>query len=430
MTSSTTDKSAEITAALSTPYYGLVFLGAANAAYAAEGNPAAIPNAVYQTITNPQYMPPLPAPGQQTDQSDPATVPGVWCLDWGPANTIDGTGDNSNLVYIASYRPSANATPYFFVVGIRGTDTSSSDMGLVNQLRQDLGDFTLCDWSKVLQQTTFPKLDYKPPNPGNVAYPGTDVGNIAHGTAAGFVKVVNFQANLNGGAAPTPPKADAPALAAALIALLNGATDIPVVVTGHSLGACLTQPVAAYLYWALGGGVSVIPLMYAPPTAGDATFYASYASVFGKGVFWANSLDVVPYAYITMDDGTFGLVWARQNLWTAFDWPQHGTEPVLKGPPLPLEMVAMIDTLGPLLPKHTFVRPPQAMMMPLTGSIPEAATIYAMLQAIGGASAKIDPTGGLGQLMWQHFPPAYTQLMLSQYGSQVFPYQFANFKPS
>ncbi|MEP2333104.1 hypothetical protein, partial [Marinobacter sp.] len=130
-------------------YYGMVWLGLANAAYTSEWKHDAVSMTedLKQAIQDPNFLPPLPEPGN-AGKKDAPTLGGSWSLDWGPAIASDW----SNLIYLASYRsgPDQTGAPLFYVVGIRGTDTSTGIHGLLDQVDQDLRSFSTHPWSDYL----------------------------------------------------------------------------------------------------------------------------------------------------------------------------------------------------------------------------------------------------------------------------------------
>lgn len=433
--SNVTPTPAQVLSALRSPYYGMVTLGLASQAYTAQNDWNEIPTGLYDALTqtNPDtgkpYTPPLPGLDQAGVQS-PDPIPGAWSLDWGPANGQAGSGDNSNLLYIASYRASGNTSyadgaPYFFTVAIRGTDTSVGDVPLAQQLLQDIRDFILYPWQDVLAG----KGPRTVPTPNTTDVSGI-TGKVAHGTMLGFAKLANFTALLNNGQPPRSATGPAVTVVEALNQLLGQYPGTPVVVTGHSLGAALTQLMSSYLAWQLGKGtkygVPVIPHCFAPPTAGDQDFVTLYESACPGGSFWFNTFDFVPYAYITVEQGgkqEKGLSWARQNLWTAYTWPTGSEWPAgtgnagQKAPPLPKFIADAILAFAPTIP--TTFRRPAGGLLPLKGAIPQAQTIETMLQQLGGKWPSADPTSPTSQLAWQHFPPCYFGQMWGQYANQL-----------
>jgi hypothetical protein len=410
---------------LSGKYYGMVWLGLASAAYTSEGkkDPWQI-TLDMQTAFDPAngYLPPLPELGQENAgyPGSPSlkTVPGSWRLDWGPAIA----GDNSNLVYIASYRK-PNGDPYFFVVGIRGTDTCPDELdnfgfGLLNQLAQDLKAFKLQPWDTYLTKG-ISKDDITtigpPPNPTGQGIDDAPDGGVANGTMEGLDKIANLlpaQPENHGGAMLLKP------IAETLMSLV-GSNEYPVIVTGHSLGGCQTQVMASYLQWQFPN-CAVIPQPFAPPTAGDDTFIDQ--GLFNRGQFWVNQLDLVPYAYgtyfdngeVVADGDKLALVWAKDHLWKDDLWPDTRDH----GPDLPDAISIAINTavatgLNDDLKNKSYARPWSRVVTmppatdPQTGKylLPDVAYVEALLKAVH--IGNVDPRGSLAQLLWQHFPPCY-----------------------
>lgn len=430
-----TPSAAQILAALSPPagnptapaYYGMVVLGFAAQAYTQQGAAwSTIQSGLMTAITNTQFTPALPSPLVALSQG--ATVAGTWSLDWGPANGPNGDGgDESNLVYIASYRALAGnpnyaaGAPMFFVVGIRGTDTADKLIPLLQQLAQDVRDFKPLPWSGVLNSGSVPTP--------NTTTPATLPGNIANGTSLGFIKIASSMALLNGDSAIAKKNTGLLSVAEALKALMPAGSAVPIVVTGHSLGACQTQVMASYLAWQFPQN-TVIPYSYAPPTAGDSDFINGYSNQCPAGQFWFNEYDVVPYAFLGVPGSQTGLAFAAQHLWASYRWPQGsilvGSNTDYSGqpaPPLPSAMVDAISLLGPDIPT-VYARPGNG-VFGLAGAIPSPQVIAMLLQSMGGSLGSQSAVGGLAQLVWQHFPPCYRNLMLAQYGSQLAPFKFA-----
>lgn len=446
MAANVTPTPAEMLSALQSPYYGMVFLGLATQAYTAEATWAEIPQALYVALTqtdptnNQPYTPQLPGLGQ-AGVSLPVSIPGNWSLDWGPANGENGTGDNSNLLYIASYRAQGNpnyadGAPYFFAVGIRGTDIAAGSVAVWQQIVEDIGDFRVWSWPKLLSGGDDNLLDgYASVPTPNTTDVSTLAGNVAHGSLLGFVKLANSSAPLDDGQPPSQATGPAVAVVDALNELLSQYPGTPVVVTGHSLGGCQTQLMAAYLGWQLGAGTShnvpVIPQAFAPPTGGDLGFVETYQALCPSGCFWYNTYDLVPYAYITMavDGGQeSGLNWASQNLWTAYTWPAGSDISGTAGPALPSIISGLIETIGRRIPP-VYQRPSTG-LMPLNGSMPTLQVMEEFLQNMGGKWVGLDPTGPDAQLAWQHFPNSYFEYMWQQYQDSLAQYSVQQYKPA
>lgn len=408
----------DVQAALAGPYYSEAFLAMASLCYVSAGDAPKIGIDLYNAIN---ALPALPDLNQAGQKQAANALSGYWTLDWGPAVS----GDNSNMLYIASFRDQTTNQPYFFTVNIRGTDMFAGPVAKYQQLVQDLNDFSLVEWTKVLNNQLSPAL-------GSVPQPNTTSmtqmsGNIAHGAASGFVKIANLQAGLNQGKSPVSGNLT---VVAALNSLLGqaGCAGTPVVVTGHSLGACQAQVMAIYLGWQLGAlstPSTVYCQAFAPPTPGDQGLMASLAAVAPSIQFWANTLDLVPYAYID-------LKWPNQNLWTSYTWPTGSigsndkSDAGTKCPALPLMLSGMIDLLGKKVPQQTFSRPTCGTVNVLTGNIPQAQQIQAWLSKMGSG---LKSDGSDAMLEWQHYPPCYSMLLWNQFSSQMvgfagFPYQF------
>ncbi len=391
---------------LKSPYYGMVYLGLANAAYTCEGSKNDAIHDSFQKLfdkdNQSKYLPQLPDVSQAGDSDPQNIISGYWSLDWGPAIA----DDNSNLIYIASYRintPKSN-TPIFYAVVIRGTDISTGPDGLINQIAQDIKDFKLYSWNDLLSG----KLkDHRAPDNVTGVSTNGQIGNISNGSILGFTKLASLI-----------PEKSTDDLAHAVKGLLDK-YQAPIVVTGHSLGGNQAQVVAAYLDWQFGNQTTVIPQPFAPPTPGDNDFAS--LPVFANGQFWYNTFDLVPYAYIMVNNNTeLGLTWANQNLWQTFYWPSTEHTP---GPTLPGEIRVAIGTVGFAVPK-VFSRPNKGGMIELEGSLPDVFVIKEFLET---TNSKADPTGSKAQLMWQHFPPCYHELMWEQQSDNLVYYNYKSY---
>ncbi len=393
---------------LQSEYYGMVWLGLANAAYESENDKEHIAEDIRFVITNPDYTPLLPTGGQE-GKENPDTIPGSWSLDWGPA--IDP--DNSNCLFIASYRNSDN-TPLFYSVVIRGTNTGSGIDGLIAQIKQDIEDFKLHGWKALLDGELI--IDnFLPPEDVTKAGKENQKGKISTGSIKGFLNLANLEAKLTGGDKKLK-------LAKALNELLSN-DNAPVIVTGHSLGGNQTQVVAAYLDWQFGDRTNVIFQPFAPPTPGDSDFASM--KVFSNGKFWYNTFDMVPYAYIMMkekgDLDILGLEWARENLWENYTFRDSDQT----GPPLPSPIFEAIKYLKGFIPRK-FSRPEKETLCELTGFLPTQQTMREFLDGMG---LGLDWYGSIAQLLWQHFPPCYRDLLWSQYKEKIVYFDYKSFKP-
>ena len=179
---------------------------------------------------------------------------GAWRVVWGPVETL------ANLVYVA-HSPDANA----YAVAIRGTVPTPGPAQLLN-IYQDLA---------VAQAVPWP-------------HPDAPEARIARGTADGLRALlsrasggVKLDAFLEQAAAASPGAA--------------------VVVTGHSLGGCLATVLAAHLRHRLPD-VTVAPITFAAPSAGNAAFAAFFDALFPGAPRYYNRLDIVPMAWAGLSD--------------------------------------------------------------------------------------------------------------------------------
>ena len=197
----------------------------------------------------------------------PLNFGGSWQCAWGPAQDAD----QSNLAYVATYSYGPGL-PVLAAVVIRGTDFEIHDgLGILEELWEDLD---------VLEQVPLPWL---PDSPARVANGTLDALEIIHRLTADGERLATFLARY----------------------LNDPANDRPVlVVTGHSLGGCLTTVVTPWLQVTLAQqGVTnpIVPATFAGPTAGNAAFAAYYASTFQYSLRYFNSLDVIPMGWWNLD---------------------------------------------------------------------------------------------------------------------------------
>jgi triacylglycerol lipase len=194
---------------------------------------------------------------------EPLNPGGSWQCVWGPAQS----SDQSNLAYVAAYYDSPGV-PAFVAVAIRGTDAAVDAWGVIVQMWEDLD---------VLDPQPFPWM------------PASIGALVAQGTLDGLVVV---QQLTDGGQR--------------LLPFLTGFLGKPenqqaqLVVTGHSLGGCLTTVVAPWLDVTLGQqGIekAIVPVTFAAPTAGNSAFATHYFSSFSGSLRYFNSLDIVPLAW-------------------------------------------------------------------------------------------------------------------------------------
>jgi hypothetical protein len=203
--------------------------------------------------------------------SDPAQVTpwgdGAWSCIWGPA--VDW--DLANLVYVAAYRDLASGRPLAVAVVVRGTDITGDCWSDLKQVFEDLA---------VTSQEKLPWLA------------GSEA-RVAEGTLDALTTIEKLRGHGTG-------------LREFLAGYLNDpANDKPVlVVTGHSLGACVATVLAPWLSESLaaaGVSVPIVPVTFAGPTAGNAAFAAYYDGLFPYSPRYWNSLDVVPCGWAEID---------------------------------------------------------------------------------------------------------------------------------
>ncbi|MGO4127254.1 hypothetical protein AB4Z01_22820 [Inquilinus sp. YAF38] len=190
----------------------------------------------------------------------PSPGGGSWSLAWGPAQDPS----EANLAYVA-VRSAAGQTLSVAVV-VRGTDWDGSLLGLWNEIVEDLGADS--------QQA-----------PPWVAPDGV---LIACGTAEALTRVIGMTS-------------DGKSLVDFLAGFYGNPVNrqVPLRVTGHSLGACITTVLAPWLQAQLGQqGLSpaIVPTTYAGPTAGNQAFAEAFRGAFPTATCYRNTLDIVPKA--------------------------------------------------------------------------------------------------------------------------------------
>ncbi len=259
------------TPTLNGPFYGLCYLSLAWLAYAPEVS--GIIDAV-------------------EDMPVPDGVSGTWSCPWGPVSDAANPNNLSgaNLCYVAVLSD-ANKAPLFAVVVLRGTDLALSVNMNAQQVMQDLDVAVEVDWSF----------------PSNRSATGA---KIALGTSTALQRI-------------TAQAYDSQTLGD-FISTFVQTTGAPVVVTGHSLGGCLTQVMTVYLAGVLSQNANITSYAvlgnpFAPTTAGNPAFVALYndaacapgdTPAYPLGVnMWVNTNDVVPYAWADLG--------GIKNLWGA-----------------------------------------------------------------------------------------------------------------
>lgn len=205
------------------------------------------------------YLDPSAIPGS-FPLAWPASGGGSWSLAWGPAQDPSG----GNLAYVAVR--SASGQTLSLAVVVRGTDWDVPVLGLWNQIVQDLD----ADSQQAPPWTAAT---------GTLIADGTaDALSRVSGMTSGGQSLVGFLAGFYG---------------------TSGNGQVPLQVTGHSLGGCITTVLAPWLQSQLGQqglSPSIVPTTYAAPTAGNQAFAEAFRSAFPTAACYRNTLDIVPKA--------------------------------------------------------------------------------------------------------------------------------------
>jgi len=188
---------------------------------------------------------------------------GSWKCMWGPAQSPD----NANLVFVAGAYVGSTLQRIF--VTIRGTDIYVGDpWGVLEQIIEDLDAFT------------------------QVAFPAAPA-HIAYGSYDGLKKIQAMTSR------------SGPVLEETLLQFLQSLYSSPpypgAIVTGHSLGGCLATVVPLWMKSFLPGGVTIQPITFAAPTAGDQDFANQFGTL-STPLQYQNSLDVIPLAFQNLFD--------------------------------------------------------------------------------------------------------------------------------
>lgn len=214
------------------------------------------------------YLDPAAIPGS-FPLAWPASGGGSWSLAWGPAQDPSG----ANLAYVAVR--SASGQTLSLAVVVRGTDWDVPLLGLWNQIVQDLD----ADSQQAPPWTAAT---------GTLIAAGTaDALSRVSGMTSGGQSLVGFLAGFYGTAANQ---------------------QVPLQVTGHSLGGCVTTVLAPWLQAQLGQqGLSpaIVPTTYAAPTAGNQAFADAFHSAFPTASCYRNTLDIVPKAMADLEEIPF-----------------------------------------------------------------------------------------------------------------------------
>jgi hypothetical protein len=363
-----------------TPYYGLVWLALATIAYTDESS--AIVHRV--SIDLPASVVGLPDPPAPAGFAQPAAGTwGRWQVDWGPVVSAD----NANLMYVASYREAASGLPVFTAVAIRGTDTSEKGtlLGLLQEIVEDLDVRHLVPWTDAAGDVASPCV------PRATAQ---DLA-IAQGTCEGLKRLRQFTAS-----ASMPESVNGVDVLGYVRWHAAAYPGLPIVVTGHSLGACQTTVMAAFLADALaaaGVAATIVPHAFAPPTAGTRRFAAKYDAQFPTGHFWWNTLDIVPNAFEVVpnaDDRTPSMTRMHQF------WGGYG------GPPINDAEKLAIDAF--VFDEHAFAQP--------------TTNRHTLVGSVVAPNPQLCANSWLNQLETQHLPPCYHYLIATQMAGVVAPY--------
>jgi hypothetical protein len=231
----------------------------------APAGPSDIFGVAYLQLCQISYAIPSAIPPLVATAVTPFSPGGKWQCTWGPATDPD----DANLVYVATYTDSPSTPPVCAIVVIRGTDVDAGDAWGV--FEQAFEDFT------VPFQSIPPWL-----SSGSNVY-------VADGTLGGLEMI---QALTSG---------NQPLLNYLESYLTYPSNDNPVlVVTGHSLGGCLTTVTAPWLSAAFaqdGVASPIVPATFAAPTAGNQAFADYYTSTFGYCPRYYNVMDIAPDAW-------------------------------------------------------------------------------------------------------------------------------------
>jgi triacylglycerol lipase len=191
----------------------------------------------------------------------PYTPSGSWSCPWGPATNYPV---DSNLAFVACYYEQNTAYPRYTCLVIRGTDLSWEDLiGSLWQLWQDF------DPSNMV------------PVPWTSTVPGAA---IAGGTYDGLGDVLTLVSKGYQLKDWIPLFLGEP-----------GNSNTTLIVTGHSLGGCLTSVVAPWFDANLTStSVPIVPVTFAAPTAGNPQFVTDFETRFRISLCYQNPLDIAP----------------------------------------------------------------------------------------------------------------------------------------
>jgi len=226
------------------------------------------------------------------------TPQGQWSCVWGPV--LDE--HEANLVYVAAYRSEPGGAPAAFVVVARGTDVTDDVWGDFKEAFEDLAG---------ARQSMPPWL-----SDPNIL--------VSEGALDALATVARL--NWNG-----------QSVAGFLAGQLgpDSRRNPVVVVTGHSLGGCITTMLAPWLLSALVGAgrpVRMVPATFAAPTAGNQAYADYLGRTFPYAPRYYNNLDAVPMGWAQLgniktiyDAQGLPTPWAVDGTIDAFQWLMYET---------------------------------------------------------------------------------------------------------
>lgn len=194
-----------------------------------------------------------------------SSLPG-WALAWIPDVEING-----NYAFIAY-----NQHVQQYAVAIRGSVLDFSWQAFEDWFEQDFNVLYQSDW-------TYPTSDQNP--------------MISRGAADGLSDLTSLVSTVSAG---KPVR---------MLDFLMGhavENNIPILVTGHSLGAGLSTVFAPWLYYQIKSAQKQVPDMavmtFAAPAVGNQAFAAAYDATFPNSWRYYNSQDIVPMASASIAD--------------------------------------------------------------------------------------------------------------------------------
>jgi len=206
----------ELRAIATTEKWALTYLALANIAYA---NGTKDQNWDAQNSI-PRIVKALPSPqcgnGDTVDNA-------AFSVPFGPVMTTDG----SNLLYIAKYQNNAGEV-IFYSVTIRGTQGGTETLALVQQILQDLNSVQRVRWDLIGGNTDLRTVNC------DVGTDGPEA-SIAKGTCNGMTKMLGLTTIPTGYSKPVN-------VYQFLSNELALDSNVPVIVTGHSLGGTQVRP--------------------------------------------------------------------------------------------------------------------------------------------------------------------------------------------